>query len=191
MTLTKKHKLYLALLALAIVGFMVDRLFLSEGVASPKQAKAAPAAPATVAPAVTTVQALVASTPAAGKSEASGDSAIVAERLKALAKTLNLDPAEIRDAFKPAEDWTMSAPPPEPAAAPQPKARPDFARNHKLTAVLLSKGGGSAVVNGKVVEVGQELDWYKLVGLEANSATFQSADDRVELGLYTAEKGRE
>ena len=191
MTLTKKHKLYLALLALAIVGFMVDRLFLSSGVASPKQAKAAPTAPATVAPAVTTVVSLVASTPAAGKSEASGDSAIVADRLKALAKTLNLDPTEVRDAFKPSEDWTMSAPPPEPVAASQPKARADFARHHKLTAVLLSKAGGCAVVNGKVVEVGQELDGYRLVGLEANSATFKSADDRVELGLHTAEKGQE
>jgi hypothetical protein len=113
----------------------------------------------------------------------------VAERLEAVAKAKTIDLAGMREALSPADPWLaqfkaspgLSAPKAE--NAPPPPSVPDYSKNHRLTMVLLLGDGGTAIVNGKAVRVGDELDGYKLVGITAGSATFVSGNDRAELKL--------
>jgi hypothetical protein len=169
------RKVCLAILALVVVGFLVDRLVLDSGATLPREA-AASAKPAAVAPAPA---------PAAGAAEAVAGYPAVTDRLGAIAEARGLDPASVRDAFVPPEPWLseLTAPPPPPP--PPVKAEParDFARGHRLTSVLLAGEGGSAVVDGRFLRLGQEIDGHKLVRLTADAAFFQSGDECVELKL--------
>jgi hypothetical protein len=91
-----------------------------------------------------------------------------------------------RDAFAPPESWLVLPKPAEaPAVAVAPADDPaeKFAREHKLTSVLLTGSGGIAIVNGKVLRVGQEVDRFRLLRLEPGYAVFHGCDDDIDVKL--------
>jgi hypothetical protein len=180
MKLSKSKVISLAALGLAVAAMLVDRLVVGPDAAAPKSAEAtiasrpaapaAPAAPATTVPASAPIR--------------------LADRLKVLAEAPNLDPLHARDAFVPPESWLAQPKTPETAAA-APAADPaeKFIHEHKLTSVLTAGDGGIAMVNGKVLRVGQEVDGFKLVRLEPGCAVFRGGDD-VDVKLKTLTEPR-
>jgi pyruvate/2-oxoglutarate dehydrogenase complex dihydrolipoamide acyltransferase (E2) component len=179
MKLTKARIGSLAALGIVLAAFAVDRVFLSSETTAPRQAHAAsePLPPAPKAAPAPAVQAPA--EPAAGPARPSA-----ASRLKALAGAENLDIADFRDAFVPAPAWLAQLKTPEPPVHVQETDEAqEFAQRHTLTAVFVIPGGGGAIVNGKTVSVGEELDGFRLVRLSPNSALFQGAKDQVEVSL--------
>jgi hypothetical protein len=109
---------------------------------------------------------------------------VISERLKALATGGDLDPARVREAFAPSDEWlaVLSAPK---VVAPLPQAdlAAEFTRKHKLTSVLMAGSAGCAVVDGKIVRIGQELDGFRLASLAPDCAVFQAVQDSVSVTL--------
>jgi len=176
MQLSKTQKIYLALGAVAVAALVVDRVFLGdgEGVSGPTEAAAAEAGvrgadrPAPVA-AAPTVE--VPERPS------------LAARLDALARKGRLDAAAVRDAFVLPSEWMGEVQATAPEKASAPSAAEKFAAAHALSAVLLSNGGGCAVVNDQVVKIGQTMDGFTLLRLARESAVFGDGKAEVTLPL--------
>jgi hypothetical protein len=194
--LSKRQISLIAVLGTSVIGFLVDQILLSPGSLAPAKASASaprpqtPAAPvARLAPAAAPVAASsAAAAPASAKSAGAPQTSIsgamhapLAERLKALVLA-DGDPAGIREAFAPSAVWLASMEKAKPDVR-QPDSTVDFARQHKLTSVLRRGRVGSAVVDGKVVEVGEQVDGYRLIGLASDSAVFRSSRDAKEVRL--------
>ncbi len=178
MQLSKTQKIYLALGVIAVAAFVVDRVFLRSGSGGPAPARAAADTPG---PAAARPPAMPA--PAPPVAVPPSDRPSLAARLDALAKDPGVDVGGMRDAFVPPPSWIAEVKSPEPEVV-EPSAAEKFAAAHTLTAVLLAGKGGCAVVNGKVVQVGQEVDGFELVSLARECAVFQGGQERVELRLH-------
>ena len=207
MILTKKQISLIAVLVTSVIGFVVDKFLLDSG--TPEAARAAvspsrpqlPAAPAakSVSAAAPVAAAPVSAAPATAKvagaplAFASGATPVsLADRLKSLALA-DREPTSIREAFAPSSAWLAAledakpAPPVEPAAAaPAADSTADFTRQHKLTSVLRRGSSGSAIVDGKFIEIGEQVDGYRLIGLTADSAVFRSPRQAKEVKLFIA-----
>ena len=49
-----------------------------------------------------------------------------------------------------------------------------FGQRHRLTAVMVSGArGGSAIIDGQLIKVGQSLEGFKLIEVSTRSATFE------------------
>jgi hypothetical protein len=180
MTLTRSRKLILGILALAIVALVVDRLVLAPSASGPRHAGAAETTNGN------TAEGGAAPPADAGAPPEPDPGARLAARLETTAARFELDPAALRDGFVPAAAWLeeLVEPVPEPEA-PAPPVSPaqQFAQQHTLTSVIMTSRGGSAVVDGKVVPVGQAVDGFRLVRLTRHSAVFESGGEQVELRL--------
>lgn len=159
--------MYAGLLGVGVIALAMDRLVFSP---APAEAADEPAA-------------LLVSKPAAPASGAGNSStnavafaAPVAEpvtyKLKALADSLHLDSAPVKDAFAPSRAWAGKSG----GIASDTRS---FEQSHQLSGVMLSGRHPSAMIDGKLLTVGQSLDGYKLVSVTPGSATFQAGD------LYT------
>ena len=186
MKLTKRGIVLLGLLGLAAVAIVVDRLVQSAPAAAPQPAAASSpvsgaAHPAPARPATPTAT----GTPAATAVQASA----IADRLRRAGEGLDMDPMNLRDAFVPPESWLARPPTPEghaaAPAAPVADSADRFVREHKLTSVLIDADGGIAVVNDKVLRVGQEIDGYRLVRLAPGTALFTGGDGGASVRLRT------
>jgi len=183
MQLSKTQKIYLALGVIAVAAFVVDRVFLGSGSRGPAPARAAADTPGPAA-------AQPPPAPAPPLAVPRSDRPSLADRLDALAKDADVDVGRMRDAFVPPPSWIAVTKSPEPEVV-EPSAAEKFAASHTLTAVLLAGKGGCAVVNGKVIQVGQEVDGFELVSLARECAVFQGGQERVELRLHLESGARE
>jgi hypothetical protein len=183
----KSRIICIGLLAMALVAFVVDRLFFPSEAMKPASAVASSAQSEKVSG---TLRLKVPDTFSDSGPAASPDPPpaprlpVISERLKALATGGNLDPACLREAFAPSDEWlaVLSAPK---VAAPLPQAdlAADFTRKHKLTSVLMAGSAGCAVVDGKIVRIGQELDGFRLESLAPDCAVFQAVQGPVSVTL--------
>jgi len=182
MTMTRSRKICLVVLGLAVVALGTDRLFLG-GPGRPR------AASASVLP--TTEGAAPATPQDAWAAPTAERPPTLASRLEAAVEPFAVDPTKMRDAFTIAETWLPELQEPAPApttespepAEPQPTAGEVFATRHTLTSVILTSRGGSAVVDGKIVPLGQAVDGFTLLRLTPESAIFGADGDEVELRL--------
>lgn len=197
MTLTKKHKIYLAVVGVGLCVVVLDRFVLDTDQASP--APAAAAAPATTAaPGAGAIGATIPSPPGPGALAARPTRPAVTDpatslsaRLDAVADATAVDPLNVRDAFKPDPSWTVIVPAGVGAddsgdgqSGAKPSEAVQFQQQHRLIAVIgNATGGGAAVVDGKPVVVGQRLGAFKLVAVNARSAVFESDNERAVLQL--------
>ncbi|MCX5654453.1 MAG: hypothetical protein NTY65_07380 [Planctomycetota bacterium] len=193
MVLSKSQISLLAVLGMSVIGMLVDWFILpsSDSLAPAKAAASAPAPPAAAAP-VGASPAAAAPAKAAGAPAASVPGAVripLAERLKALALE-DRDPTAIREAFAPSAAWLASLEVAKPGGVPRPDSALDFSQQHKLTSILRRGSAGSAIVNGKVVEIGEQVDGYRLIGLTADSAVFQSPRHPKEVKLTIVVTGK-
>jgi hypothetical protein len=200
MNMSARKSALIASLVLAAGGFLVDRLYLNGEPAGPARAQASGRAPAAAA-AVPQTSATPASTATqAGPLQhvAEIEAALyptgrsLTERLKALAAAGKIDPADVKDAFTPAAAWieVPKAADQAPPAAPPPAVAPEVVRrfedDHVVTSVLMTGQGGAAVVNGKLVRVGREIDGYRLSRVTASGAVFESGEQEVVITIRKA-----
>jgi hypothetical protein len=181
MKLTKSKIAMLALLGVAVVGLLVDRVFLTSSTTAPQAANASNREPALPVP-------LTVVTPTMSVSSTS--TAHIAARLRHAGEKTSMDPAALKDAFVPAESWLAKPEQGTPVAlttTPVVDSGDRFVRDHKLTSVLIDAGGGIAVVNGKVLRVGQEIDGYRLVRLAPGTAEFESGPGGSRIQLQTVQ----
>jgi hypothetical protein len=195
MRLSKQHKVYGAVLGLAMAALGADRFLFT-----------APADDASVVEAVVverTPQKRVAAAdvkPGAGADGGVADRRAIADRLDEVAQAAGYNLEAVSDAFTPSPVWVKpveAAPAAVVAVAPVTKSQDaerarQFAQAHRLTAVMNGGRQGLAVVNGKPLRPGEVLDGFTLVSLTASprdgahKATFQRGAERIELRLNVA-----
>jgi len=184
MKLSKRQKVCIAVLGVALFGLVIDRTLLQGGGATgPDQAAAAGtgAEPTVSLPPAATVTRDTA--PPASSAESP-----VAKRLADLAATRRLDPTQAKDAFRLRTTWNLKVIP-EDAPDPRDVRAKQFAKEHTLEAVMLSGRLGSAAVNGQWIAVGKQLDGFRLIAVTPGSrnvpgsATFEFEERRVVLRL--------
>ncbi len=172
MKIEKKHKIYAGLVGAALVAWGIDAVFF----------ESSPASNSPVA------EAAVVATPKSDPAPAGAVSSVAAEsrepnsgqwlgeRLSAWSEK-NPDAVEkVRDIFSTPASWV-----PQRAAAPQPapvKVAEDFQRDHHLTAVVLGASGGSAVIDGRLLRVGQSVGGCRLKSVSSGCADLLGPDGR-------------
>ena len=93
----------------------------------------------------------------------------IAQRLRNTSR--DLPEASSRDVFALGSAW------PAPSAAPQHQEPTgnQFRQTHRLTGALTSGSNAHAMVDGKIISVGDVIDGYRLVSISHRSVEFQSA----------------
>src|SRR5207248_1245566 len=84
----------------------------------------------------------------------------LAQRLRNTGKAQSLKVDEITDPFR--------------ATAAAEQSGENFKTNHSLMAIMVSGRGGSAIISGKCVRVGQSVDGYKLESIADGIATLSA-----------------
>ncbi|MFC1635703.1 hypothetical protein ACFL5Z_12755 [Planctomycetota bacterium] len=175
MKLSKGQKMGLALLTIAAVAMVIDRAFLGGG-SGPVEASAS-LSPTSDA---NTPQALD------PPDEDSKPSMIrLGERLETLWVEKDLDINQPRDIFTLPASWLTDILPKKPEDIPPPKedSVTVFMSSHQLQAVAISDQTRCVTINDHVLHLGEELDGFKLVAIQENSATFEFGVRRVVLKL--------
>ena len=158
--LSRQQKVYLAILAVTCGGLVVDRLFLrgqTVTAQAPDYSSPLPGEPnsrATYLP----------------DPNSPSPSMKLAQRLEILWPDEGLGLDEARDAFSLSPAWRASASVQNPMAGGNAALR--FASNHQLKAVLVDGKMRSAWVDNHLLILGQELDGFKLIAVDEDSATF-------------------
>ena len=179
MTLPVKHKVYGAVLVVGAIAVGVDRALIL-----PDEAAAGrlPSEHYAVAQPSTTPEATPPERPAWSISTAR---AAIADRLEEVAATRRFDLQRVPNAFVPPKSWEV-AQTRETVPAGRVAAE-TFELTHTLTGVMASGDGGYAIIDGKTLFMGQELDGFELIRVSQRSAVLESNGVRVELIL--AEQG--
>lgn len=173
MRLSKGQKVCAVILALALGGLVVDRVFLGYEIASPDQAAAdtRDSRPTPPDPSTASFDPLE-----------STFGQPLTERLEAMAISYGLDPADTRNAFRLSPGWMADCRRKAPADQHLTPAE-RFTRDHQLLAVILTPDADSAAVDGNCLFVGEKLDGFELVSVSEHSAAFESDGERVVLRL--------
>jgi hypothetical protein len=173
MRMEKKHKIYCGLVGAALAAWVVDATCFQPGAAD------VPAAVAAVAPPAVEAKGLA--TPVAQGSDPAGEDTNqwLTARLRAWSAR-NPDAAEgVRDVFSAPASWVPQKA--QQAVAPpkvDEKVAETFAREHHLTAVVLGASGGSALVDGRLLHVGQVLGGCRLKSVSRGCADWVAPDGR-------------
>lgn len=174
MKLTKQRKAYAAFLGLAAVAFLADRVFFLP----------AGAGAATVSPEELKSESGAASKP--DKDESAKETALEGPSLASkLAQSSGSDTTQ-RDPFRrPWQGVTVSSGKADDARLAAIALSPEqFAATHELRAVAVNDKTKSAAVIGKrTIGIGTEVDGWKLVAIDDQSATLERDNMRVTLKL--------
>lgn len=177
MKLGKKQAAYGAVLGLAAVAFVVDRVFFT-----PESAEASSRPAAVEKPAAGEASEV---SPASSAS-ASAAPAIPAGWLAERFRNAGGSDEPTRDVFAVPACWR-----PAPKVVAVVAATPSkpkllggaFRRNHHLTAVLIETGNSRAVVDGNLVCIGGSIDGFRLVSLTRQAARFIHGVEQVDLTI--------
>jgi hypothetical protein len=173
MKLSMKQIIYGSLLAAAGVAWAIDAAFFGP----PAAAHAAPPAPDS-------------STNAAAKPNAGevavgdGPEHLLTTRLQNWAVEHSTTLGEMSDVFQPPvaiKPVTVVVARPQTQPAEDPAVV--FNRQHRLIAIVLDSGGGYALIDGRILRVGQAIGEEKLIGLSRGRARFISGDRMFEVPL--------
>lgn len=167
MMLTKQHKIYLGILGVAALGLVIDRTLLG-----PSEAVAESAEDLVVTP-----SADEGFEHTSGTLPSSSDS--LAQKLLSIKAASHIDPLNVNNAFTPA--WIASVTTATAQIDNQAILAEEFAATHRLTAVMGTGPGGYAIIDGKCLRVGQELDGMRLTSVGDRTAVFESGPLKVEL----------
>ena len=173
MKFNRERKIYASLLGIAGVALAADQLFFADAQASSDASAPQAIAAAEMAPAFDPQQAQFAVT------ELNSTNSL-AHRLKAIAERHELSVADVNNAFEPTTGWVA---PPAQVVKPLVLPGKEFESRHQLSAIMSNARGGVAIVDSKPVEVGQELDGFKLVSLSTTRAVFKAGEAEAVLEL--------
>lgn len=187
MKVTLQQKLLGGVLVIGAIALSADRLFFLKSASSEtSQTSGATASEYAIAPAARVQPAI--GQPVALRAATANAVAVVsiAERLR---EAMNSSPTtEPRDAFTIGAGWPAATE----AATETPagvSAAETFKQTHRLTGVLSSNGRSLAMVDGKLVAVGQSVDGYRLAAISHRSATFEAANSQVTLNMTERTSG--
>jgi hypothetical protein len=173
--LTKRQKISFAIFAVAIAALVVDRAFLGGGSIPAGASASSSPPPVTDTP------------PASPPADVNVPSSTIRlnQRLETLWLERVRDINQPRDVFTLAETWANDIFPKEPETTPEPEknAVTVFQTNHQLQAVVISDHMRCVTVNGRVLELGDELDGFKLIFIEEDAATFETGKSHVTLTM--------
>jgi len=180
MKLSRERKMLVGVLVIAGAGLLFDRVLLGAGMTGPAESSAG-VIDASVDPATLLIPIDPAAAPALSSSPT------LADRLR-LATGGHAPPEDGgRDAFAVHPDWVAAA---QQSLATDDEAVADmisaFRSAHKLDAVLVTGGRPCAVVDGRMVYIGQALGGYRLLEVEERSAVFERNGVRVVLHIEAA-----
>jgi len=170
MHIEKKHKIYAALVGAALFAWGIDAVFFESSPTGPAIAAASatpPAGPET------------AKTPAAS-SEAAGlnMNRWLADQLQGWSTRNPGALEEVHDVFSASTSWAKRQPAPSPPAKTSDNVAQDFQRLHRLTAVVLTTRGGSALIDGHLLHIGQTVDGCRLVAVASGCADLAAPDGK-------------
>ncbi|MDP9175847.1 MAG: hypothetical protein M3O30_18570 [Planctomycetota bacterium] len=169
MKITKKHKAYAVVLGL---GFAV--LGLDRGFATPQSAEAAPVVAEAVASRIVADSATnVPAVPA---------KSTIAARLQDMAVVDNIDVDTVANAFSPSQAWIAAKPVDVERTA---AVAQEFARSHTVSAVMQSNKGGRAIIDGRLLRVGQVVDGITILSIGRNSVLFGNESGQFDLRMTT------
>jgi hypothetical protein len=194
MKLTKERKIYAAVFAVAIGGFAVDRMFLGEtGPAESAAALAVRPGGAAVTPSAK------ATVPAAMHATSSNvtltEENSLALRLEKFAQRQQYELPVVANAFVPDAKWVAPVEESQKAKVEEKKtedAAAQFTSRHKLMAVMSSGGVAAAIVDGKLVHTGEQVDGFTLTRVAEGLAVFEKdgRQVRLELTVNVGPRGR-
>lgn len=187
MKVTLQQKILGGVLVIGAIALSADRLFFLKNTSTEaSQSSGAPASEYAIAPATRTQPAV--GQPVALRAATANAVAVVsiAQRLR---EAMNSNPTtEPKDAFAIGAGWPTATE----AAAETPagaSAAEIFKQTHRLTGVLSSNGRSLAMVDGKLVAVGQSVDGYRLAAISHRSATFEASNSQVTLSMTERSTG--
>lgn len=168
MNLSRERKVYVAIFGLAAGALVIDRVLLDSGVSDPASAGAE-----------TLLVASGGSVPSIDGLNALPDKAkaTLASHLGKLADPSDIDMSKLTDAFAASSAWK-----PEPAKEPEKIAKKMPDGSYTLSAILTGPNA-AAVINGKPISVGGQVDGFTLIAVTENSAVLESAGSRQVLHL--------
>ena len=173
----------IAVLSVAGLGLLVDRVVIGSDVTGPAQTSAGVLDGFDTEPVEVTAESSGKHTALIDGDASSGVS--FAERLRLITGSSGDDDfSRTRDAFVPGPGW--GATPSAVGAVPDNHARQAaeaFQSRHVLEAVLVSGDKRYAVIGGQTLSIGQTLDGYRLRAVHERSAVFEGRGIRVELGI--------
>lgn len=187
MKLTRERKILMAVLCLGGGALLVDRVLLEDGQTAPQSAAAEQAAFEAHAPdAVSDETEGIMQATMALLSE-SAEEPMLNERLRETAVAHDASPLQPRDAFAPSAAWREpEAPEPtaeptssDPASAKEVAER--FRAQHRLDAIMAEGIAGLAIINGRAVRVGQQVQGFTLKRVGQRAAVFTDGMVEVEL----------
>ena len=165
MKVTKEQKIFIGLLVVGLVALGVDRFMLT-----PSSAEASEDASTLL---VAKPQAAKPTPPPNAKSAVAATANPVAQKLLALSESLHIANTPVKDTFATPVAWTD-----KPGTVAGGKR---FDQAHSLSGVMVSGRHPAAMIDGKLVSVGQTIDGYKLVAVAQGTAVFQFGDTTVTL----------
>ena len=163
MKISKKQRIYGGLLGAALVAWGVDAMFFESSESPNREAASAAvvpkgeAAPEPVSPVVT--------------QEDSGQ--WLGAKLRDWAEKNPDATDQVREIFSPPPSWVAQKPVTPP---PSGKAAEDFRREHHLMAVVLGASGGSAVIDGRLLHIGQTVGGCRLKAVSSGCSDLVGPD---------------
>ena len=177
MSVSIQRKVVFGVLGLALTALVVDKTVLGPSGASAASSAHAPAA----APAAQTPRRVVLGSP-----EAKASAARLESRLKVAAGGVKWSADEVVDSLRKSPSWATGEGAEQTPAADGPLA---FREKHELKAIMTTSKGSAdatriALIGGRSLQPGQQLDGYTLVSVGTRSAVFESGANRVVLTLH-------
>jgi hypothetical protein len=172
MALNKRQKTSMGVLAIGLAALVVDRMYVLP--------QSAPAGQATAADEYTvtaTSDRAVVPPPASAPPDLT-----VAAKLEAAWSDNDLRSDGPRDLFSLPSSWPRnrgSEKPPRPTMT----AEMIFATSHKLEAITMDPQGKRALIDDKLLRLGEMLEGFRLVAIDTESVTFERDEQRIQLEL--------
>lgn len=185
MALSKRRKIFLALLAVCVAGLIYDRLQPGPHAVGPT------AAAGSMIPDAYTAELEDGLSAAAGAASPTQPHNTLANRLEGLAKAQGLDGMDVRDAFRPPEEWMGRTAAEQPAPGPKEDNARRLVENRRLRAILVGPDGSSAIIDNRCLRIGQKLDGFELVSIDKRSVVLACNGVRVTLQLAAGASGGE
>jgi hypothetical protein len=159
MKLTKERKIYAGLFVAAACALIGDQLFSGS---QPVPASAVAAIVASAEPHKAAAPVIAASSPR------SATLVGLAQKLRNLDHDQVLSASALSDPFQMPKGWDNAS------DSPADNRVATFSQRHHVSALMVSGArGGSAIIDGQPVRVGQSLDGFKLVEVSTKSAVFE------------------
>ncbi len=188
MKLTRERKVYVAVLSAAGAIWGIDRVLLSGG---PQGAHAGvieqPAAAIVPTEKAARASGEVPSRERAAASTSAADRTAhptLASRLETLSRKLNeKDPLSGASGLFEEPAWARPAVVEKAPAADSALDDAEFLASHDLTALLTVEGKPMAIINGKLLKLGESIGGYRLVEIQRDAAHFENGRVSVRLAI--------